>query len=139
MGHGEVAKVGSCVLVALKNADRLVIANCGDCRAILGSEDNSGTKDKTKRFLATRITSDHNARVPLERMLLEKNHPNEANIVVCKSPTACYVKGRLQLTRSLGDLYLKYKEFNGTPENRQRYVNDTSQYSCCVLLFCTPA
>ena len=30
------AKVGSCVLLAFQKADRLVIANCGDCRAVLG-------------------------------------------------------------------------------------------------------
>lgn len=30
----------------------------------------------------------------------------------CKS--ACYVKGRLQPTRSFGDFYLKYKEYNFT-------------------------
>lgn len=27
---------------------------------------------------------------------------------------ACYTKGRLQPTRSLGDYYLKYKEYNFT-------------------------
>jgi hypothetical protein len=34
----------------------------------------------------------------------------------CKgsSGQACYVKGKLQPTRSLGDAYLKYSEFNGT-------------------------
>lgn len=37
--------------------------------------------------------------------------------MVCKRPdqTACYVKGRLQPTRSFGDFRLKYKEFNTLP------------------------
>jgi len=32
-----------------------------------------------------------------------------------KSPKACWVKGRLQPTRSLGDFYLKHKEFTISP------------------------
>lgn len=113
MGFGEVAKVGSCVLLAFKSKDRLIVANCGDCRAILGSSISG-----TSRYAGTRITRDHNARVAYEQLMLEKNHPNESNLVVCKNPHACYVKGRLQLTRSLGDLYLKYPEFNGPANNR---------------------
>ena len=47
-------------------------------------------------------------------MKLRKEHPGENNAFVCKpnNPDACYVKGRLQLTRSIGDAYLKYHEFN---------------------------
>jgi hypothetical protein len=37
MGFGEVAKVGSCVLLALRRDAHLVLVNCGDCRAVLGS------------------------------------------------------------------------------------------------------
>jgi pyruvate dehydrogenase phosphatase len=70
-------------------------------------------------FSSTRITRDHNAREPAELLLLQQNHPNEPNIVVCKNPHACYVKGRLQLTRSLGDAYLKHAEFNGSPDKHR--------------------
>lgn len=104
LGFGDVAKVGSCVLLAFHQNDRLVIANCGDCRAVLGSTPHH----------AVTINRDHNCRVPLEQALLREKHPNEQNLVVCKSSRACYVKGRLQLTRSLGDAYLKYREFNGS-------------------------
>jgi len=38
--------------------------------------------------------------------------PREKDIVVCRSPTSCYVKGGLQPTRAFGDLRLKKKEFN---------------------------
>ena len=60
-------------------------------------------------------------------MKLERLHPNEDNIVKCKptNPDACYVKGRLQPTRALGDLYLKYAEFNGpsaTDRTRGRHI-----------------
>lgn len=116
LGFGDVAKVGSCVLVALKKDDRLIISNCGDCRAILGSSDPSNNNHLQDNYYATRINRDHNCRVPYEQLQLQLKHPKEDNLVVCKNAHACYVKGRLQLTRSLGDAYLKYAEFNGSPD-----------------------
>ena len=58
---------------------------------------------------------------------MKKEHPGEENVFVCKpnNPSACYVKGRLQLTRSIGDAYLKYHEFNAAPESHKsvgRYI-----------------
>jgi serine/threonine protein phosphatase PrpC len=184
LGFGEVAKVGSCVLLALKKGNRLVVANCGDCRAILGSsvsekeklapsltvsnpvsapeqENNhggffrnlwfakpaagqkggegssSGTGSNSPstgtgtdigvtvpeferlKYASTRINRDHNARVVLEQLRLEQDHEGEAGLYRCKSARACYVKGRLQLTRSLGDEYLKRAEFNGSKEGHR--------------------
>jgi len=119
LGFGEVAKVGCCALVAIQREKELVVANLGDCRAVLGSA-NKDSKDQTRAALATRLTSDHNARMPLELLQLQLEHPGEDDVVVCKSPTACYVKGRLQLTRALGDAYLKYPEFNGLVKQHHR-------------------
>ena len=56
-------------------------------------------------------------------------------LVRCKHATSCYVKGRLQPTRSLGDFYLKYKSFNGkkpskdnpysvSDPNRSRHIKE---------------
>lgn len=127
MGFGEVAKVGSCVLLAFKKADRLIVANCGDCRAILGSavpaaaaapKDASQATDAVK-YVSTRINRDHNARVALEQLRLEQDHPGEPGLYRCKNPHACYVKGRLQLTRSIGDEYLKSNEFNGAKDKHR--------------------
>jgi pyruvate dehydrogenase phosphatase len=119
LGYGEVAKVGSCALVAFKHDDRLTIANCGDCRAVIGTV--SANND---RYYATRITMDHNCREPIEEFQLQQAHPNESDVVICKNSHACYVKGRLQLTRALGDIYLKYREFNSPPssQSRGRYI-----------------
>lgn len=111
MGFGEVGHVGSCVLFAMHNKQNLIVANCGDCRAVLGTVKTNNNKTEV---LSTQINREHNCRVPLEQAILAKQHPNESNLIVCKSERACYVKGRLQLTRSLGDVYLKYREFNGT-------------------------
>lgn len=135
LGFGEVAKVGSCVVMAMKRADRLVVANCGDCRAVLGTAipdasnaasspapngNNKGQSSETPvKYVSTRITRDHNIRVPLEQLRLEQDHPGEENLYRCKNPHACYVKGRLQLTRSLGDVYLKSAEFNGSKDRHR--------------------
>ena len=112
LGFGDVASVGSCALVAMKNnsSNKLIVMNLGDCRAVLGSASSSGVKE----FITTRLTRDHNAREPLEVLRLLKEHPGETvdMLVRCKNEHACYVKGRLQLTRSFGDAYLKYHEFN---------------------------
>ena len=105
LGIGSVASVGSCAVIAVVRDDHLVVANLGDCRAVIGQL--SGDK-----YSALTITQDHNAREEREVEILKREHPGERDIVVCKSRTSCYVKGRLQLTRALGDAYLKYPEFN---------------------------
>lgn len=127
VGYGEVAKVGCCALVVMKKDSHLLAANCGDCRAILASQSKptSSLSTSTSSFTATRLTNDHNAREPVEQEKLFREHPNEQDVVRChpNNPQACYVKGRLQLTRALGDAYLKYKEFNGSPGvHKSRYA-----------------
>lgn len=132
VGFGDVAKVGSCVLLALKKADRLVIANCGDCRAILGTAlpESGGKQSSTERYVSTRINRDHNARVALEQLRLEQDHVGEEGLYRCKNSHACYVKGRLQLTRSLGDVYLKSAEFNGSKDkHRSGYLFSSIYYA----------
>ncbi len=53
-----------------------------------------------------------NAGEKFEQARLYKKFPGEEDIVRCRA--ACYVKGRLQPTRSFGDFYLKFKEYNYT-------------------------
>jgi pyruvate dehydrogenase phosphatase len=107
LGYGNVASVGACTLVAIVKDSNLVVANAGDCRCVLGIQKASG-------YEAMRITTDHNCRYPSEQEKLRRAHPGENDIVLCHqdNPTACYVKGKLQLTRAIGDLYLKHHEFN---------------------------
>jgi len=138
-GFGEVGKVGACVCVALvrpvagqAGRRELVVANAGDCRAVLGTYDAAcaarvssseglavalEVTGKTTNLVGLHLGRDHNAREPREQEALCRAHPGEtlAELVRCKSDTACYVKGRLQLTRSLGDLYLKTADFNAPP------------------------
>ena len=67
-------------------------------------------------FLAIELTRDHNCREKRERRKLEEEHPDETDVVVCRKPDACYIKGKLQPTRSFGDFYLKYSEFMRSPQ-----------------------
>ena len=46
---------------------------------------------------------------------LRQEHAGEPDIVRCRGPYSCYVKGCLQPTYSLGDAYLKYAYFNHFP------------------------
>jgi serine/threonine protein phosphatase PrpC len=69
-------------------------------------------KNSEYSMWATALSEDHNARMPREAARLRAAHPGESDIVRCSSPGACYVKGRLQPTRALGDAYLKHSEFN---------------------------
>ncbi len=68
-----------------------------------------------------KLTNTHNAREFEEQKKLREKF-KDFDIIVDKG-IACYVKGRLQPTRSLGDFYLKYKEFNDPPDNiGERYA-----------------
>lgn len=53
-------------------------------------------------YEAVALSEDHNAKLPKEMEALRQAHPGEEDIVRCKNPNACYVKGRLQPTRCVG-------------------------------------
>lgn len=105
LGFGKVAAVGSCAIVALVFDHQFIVANAGDCQAVLVSKTSSGVKGEN-------ICTIHSSNLRSEQERLAKEHPGEDDIVRCKSPTACYVKGRLMPTRAFGDFHLKYEEFN---------------------------
>jgi serine/threonine protein phosphatase PrpC len=129
LGFGDVAKVGCCANISILHDAILTVANSGDCRTIIAtslgpasehvSYDNNPVIANVQGELYTsyHVGRDHNARTALEQFLLSDSHPNEENIVRCKNDHACYVKGRLQLTRALGDLYLKSHEFNAPSDS----------------------
>ncbi len=118
--EGEaLRRPGSCALLAVERQGWLHVAHAGDCRAVV-------TSGKGERLLL--VTLDHNAKEAAEQMQLRAAHPGEEDVVVrstlictanfflrslticfkiCKHPSACYVKGRLQPTRAFGDFHLK--------------------------------
>jgi pyruvate dehydrogenase phosphatase len=129
-GFGDVARVGACCLALVFTPDgKIVCGNAGDCRAVLGRRshklasltgifaENKATQNDI--FEAVNLSRDHNAKEEYEKRRLKTEHPSESlsELVQCLGPNACYVKGRLQPSRSLGDLFLKRKEFNGPPRS----------------------
>lgn len=112
-GFGELNHVGSCALSVVITPTHTITANAGDCRAVLARR----PKRTGAAFEALTLTRDNNAKHDYERAALAEAHPDESpdQLVRCKpnNPDACYVKGRLQPTRALGDFYLKSAAFNG--------------------------
>jgi len=123
-GLARALRIGACALCAVVSPSHLAIANAGDCQALLlrGGE-------------PIRVSVVHNADQPEEQRRLRDAHPDERDVFVCRGGaanalgglqglaqmafggqpdlrlTACYVKGRLQPTRSFGDFYLKDKRY----------------------------
>lgn len=115
LGFGAVGRCGSCALMAYVHGKTLFVANAGDIRAVIG---RAIVDDPARQVEAIPMSTDHNAMAKAEQQKLEREHPGEENVFVCRHPDSCYVKGALQPTRALGDFALKYSEFNGPP-----YVN----------------
>ncbi|XP_076887753.1 putative protein phosphatase 2C 68 [Bidens hawaiensis] len=101
-----IKSVGTCCLAGIISEGTLYVANMGDSRAVLGRLRNPNSN----KIVAERITEDHNASVKEVRRELKRAHPNDPNIVV-KRNDAWRVKGIIQITRSIGDAYLKRPEF----------------------------
>ncbi|KHG04682.1 hypothetical protein F383_30115 [Gossypium arboreum] len=105
----HMASVGSCCLVGIVCSGMLYIANAGDSRVVLGRLDNT-----YKEVKAVPLSSEHNASVESVREELRSLHPDDPQIVVLKH-TVWRVKGIIQISRSIGDAYLKSAEFNRDP------------------------
>ncbi|KAK8951305.1 putative protein phosphatase 2C 25 [Platanthera zijinensis] len=105
----SIAAVGSCCLVGLIWDGKLYVANCGDSRAVLGRYLGTSTD-----LIAEQLTSDHNASMVEVRQELRSHHPDDPQIVVMKHGS-WRVKGIIQVSRSIGDAYLKLPEFTADP------------------------
>lgn len=101
LGFGRAARAGSCALVSVVHGGKLYCGNAGDSLGIVVEEASPMGYTPINRFL--------NADNPEEQKRLSESFPQEEDIFICKRPnnTSCYVKGRLQPTRSIGDLRLK--------------------------------
>lgn len=105
----QLAAVGSCCLVGVVCSSKLYIANVGDSRAVLGSfSRDSGS------VVARQISEEHNASFESVRNELYAKHEDDPQIVVLKHGV-WRVKGLIQVSRSIGDFYLKNAEFNRAP------------------------
>ncbi|KAG6501488.1 hypothetical protein ZIOFF_041369 [Zingiber officinale] len=105
----QIAAVGSCCLVGVICGGTLYIANLGDSRVVLGR----GVK-ATGEVLAVQLLAEHNVAIESVRRELQSMHPDDKHIVVLKH-NVWRVKGLIQVSRSIGDVYLKKSEFNREP------------------------
>ncbi|KAL5752413.1 hypothetical protein ACOSQ2_022920 [Xanthoceras sorbifolium] len=105
----QIAAVGSCCLVGVVCGGTLYIANLGDSRAVLGRLVKS-----TGEVLAIQLSSEHNVGIEAVRQEMHSMHPDDPRIVVLKH-NVWRVKGLIQVSRSIGDVYLKKAEFNREP------------------------
>ncbi|BFG42350.1 hypothetical protein CerSpe_286240 [Prunus speciosa] len=105
----QIAAVGSCCLVGVICGETLYIANLGDSRAVLGR-----VVKATGEVLSIQLSQEHNACIESVRQELQSLHPDDPHIVVLKH-NVWRVKGLIQISRSIGDVYLKKAEFNREP------------------------
>ncbi|KDP44463.1 hypothetical protein JCGZ_16296 [Jatropha curcas] len=107
----QIASVGSCCLVGAITDNVLYVANLGDSRAVLGRR---VYEDKKKPVVAERLSTDHNVAIEEVRKEVEALHPDDSHIVVY-TRGVWRIKGIIQVSRSIGDVYLKKPEFNRDP------------------------
>lgn len=112
-----IASIGSCCLVGVIRKGTLYIANLGDSRAVIGSICGSN------KIIAEQLTREHNASKEDIRRELRSLHPEDSQIVVMKHGT-WRVKGIIQVSRSIGDAYLKRPEFSLDPSFPRFHLPD---------------
>ncbi|KAG5239767.1 protein phosphatase [Salix suchowensis] len=105
----QIASVGACCLVGVVCGGILYIANAGDSRVVLGRLERA-----IKEIKAVQLSYEHNASIESVREELHSLHPNDPHIVVLKHKV-WRVRGLIQISRSIGDAYLKRVEFNKEP------------------------
>ncbi|PIN15001.1 Protein phosphatase 2C/pyruvate dehydrogenase (lipoamide) phosphatase [Handroanthus impetiginosus] len=105
----QLASVGTCCLVGVICNGLLYVANAGDSRVVLGRADKV-----VRGVTAIQLSTEHNANNESVRNELRSLHPDDSQIVVLKHKV-WRVKGIIQVSRSIGDAYLKRSEFNREP------------------------
>lgn len=96
---------GACYNVLHIEKDKIVCANAGDCRAIVGRRVHG--PDGSIHYEAIELSEDHQLDTnPAERERLLSEHLDEEDVI-----KRSRVKGRLQPTRGLGDGFYKDKRF----------------------------
>ncbi|CAI8602231.1 unnamed protein product [Vicia faba] len=113
-----IAAMGSCCLVGVIWKGTLYIANLGDSRAVIGS-----TGGHSKKIVSEQLTKEHNASREEIRRELKALHPDDSQIVIMKHGT-WRVKGIIQVSRSIGDAYLKRPEFSFDPSFPRFHLPD---------------
>ncbi|XP_039116974.1 probable protein phosphatase 2C 78 [Dioscorea cayenensis subsp. rotundata] len=109
LSRPQIASAGSCCLVGAIADGVLYVANLGDSRAVLGSRGPDG-----RSVVAERLSNDHNVALEEVRRELKQLHPDDSHIVV-HNRGVWRIKGIIQVSRSIGDIYLKKPELSRDP------------------------
>lgn len=120
-GMWSACSVGACAVIALVFQNKLYVASCGDCRAVMAFRESDG------KLSVEQITLDHSANEAYEQKRLRNLHSDDKDIVREIGVNNFYVKGRLQPTRSLGDTYMKCKDVNRSPMPRGLRIRGSFQ------------
>ncbi|KAK7246255.1 hypothetical protein RIF29_41117 [Crotalaria pallida] len=107
----QVATSGTCCLVGVIFQQTLFVASLGDSRLVLGRKVGN-----TGGVAAIQLSTEHNANLEAIRQELKELHPDDPQIVVLKHGV-WRVKGIIQVSRSIGDVYMKHAQFNREPIN----------------------
>nr|XP_043610204.1 probable protein phosphatase 2C 42 [Erigeron canadensis] len=105
----SLATVGSCCLVGVVYHQTLFVANLGDSRVVLGRKVGN-----TGGVMAMQLSKEHNANLDSIRRELRDMHPHDPQIVVLKHGV-WRVKGIIQVSKSIGDVYMKHARYNKEP------------------------
>ncbi|KAJ1695513.1 hypothetical protein LUZ63_012211 [Rhynchospora breviuscula] len=112
----KLASTGSCCLSGVVNGNRLYVANAGDSRAVLA---RWGAGDENVE--AVQLSIDYNANDAESREELRAEHQDDPYLFRVTNGRV-RVRDRIEVTRAIGDFYLKYNEFNRYPlEVRYRH------------------
>ncbi|KAJ1686029.1 hypothetical protein LUZ63_017419 [Rhynchospora breviuscula] len=103
----DIATCGTCCLVGVIQRNTMRIANAGDSRAVLG-------RKVGHKVEAVQLSTEHNANLEEIRREMKARHPDDSQIVEFKHGV-WRIKGIIQVSRSLGDAYMKYAEYNREP------------------------
>ncbi|XP_076894732.1 putative protein phosphatase 2C 42 [Bidens hawaiensis] len=105
----SIATVGSCCLVGVVYHHTLFVANLGDSRVVLGRKVGS-----SGGISAIQLSKEHNANLDNIRRELRDLHPHDPQIVVMRHGV-WRVKGIIQVSKSIGDAYMKHARYNKEP------------------------
>ena len=126
------SQVGACAISAIIINKKIFVANLGDSKARLFYISNKRIKNKNdmEEIKVKKLSKVFNIRKKSEQIAYRAKFPKDKDIIQCYDPKACYVKGALQPTRTLGDYSLKYLYFNlndisdnSLYEKYQKYFN----------------
>ena len=137
LGFTAPIKVGACAIAIAVDDSEITVANVGDCKCVLAREGGE----------VIDLNIERNINNESEQLRLKQLHPGEEDIVRCRRQwteevstsfwkkkiktfySGCYVKGRLQPTKSFGDFHLKDERVNFDPERNRPFLDPNSKKS----------